>query len=88
MIKTDRTLPALFFSPCKIVFGLNTAGSVAEEIGQLGGGKILIVTDPGIVAGQMLGPIETSLKVNGVSYALSEDNDVDGVLVHAVGAVA
>ena len=70
MIKTDRTLPDLFFSPCKIVFGLNTAGSVAEEIGQLGGGKILIVTDPGIVAGQVLGPIETSLKANGIPYAL------------------
>jgi alcohol dehydrogenase class IV len=70
MIKPERSLPDLFFSPCKILLGMNAAGSVAEEIRQLGGGKILIVTDPGIVTGQVLGPIEASLKANGVSYAI------------------
>ncbi|MCU0560804.1 MAG: iron-containing alcohol dehydrogenase [Desulfobacterales bacterium] len=70
MIKIEPIQPDVFYSPCKIVFGLNTAGSVAEEIRQLGGGKILIVTDPGIVKAQVLAPIETALRSDGIPYAL------------------
>ncbi len=70
MIQTERTLPDVFFSPSKILLGRGTAGSVADEIRQLGGGKVLIVTDPGIVACRVLAPIEELLKSEAIPYAL------------------
>lgn len=38
-----------FFSPRTMISGIDTLNSVAEEIKKLGGTKVLVVTDPGIV---------------------------------------
>ena len=60
----------LFFSPNKIMFGLNTAGEVANEVKSLGGTKPLIVTDPGVVKANILAPVINSLESAGIPYVL------------------
>ncbi len=39
-----------FFSPHTIVFGIGSIGNVVQEIRRLSGTKVLLVTDPGVVA--------------------------------------
>lgn len=68
MTTADWTSPHVFFSPCKIILGRNTVGSVAGEIRQLGGGKVLIVTDPGVAKAGVLAPVEDSLKSMAIPY--------------------
>jgi len=70
MIPTDRTPPHVFFSPCKIVLGIGTAERVADEVRQLGGGKALIVTDPGLAEANILKPIEDGLTSIGIPYSV------------------
>ena len=38
-----------FLSPNRILFGIDAAKGVAAEAKQLGGKKVLIVTDPGLI---------------------------------------
>ncbi|MEE9610902.1 MAG: iron-containing alcohol dehydrogenase [Desulfatiglandales bacterium] len=38
-----------FFSPRTMISGIDALNSVVEEIKKLGGTKVLVVTDPGIV---------------------------------------
>ncbi len=67
---TAPKLPQVFFSPCKVVMGTHTAGRVGEEVRQIGAGKVLVVTDPGIVATRLLAPIEESLTAGGIPYVV------------------
>ena len=60
----------VFYSPNKVLFGPNTVKSVGNEILQLGGRKVLIITDPGIVQANLLQPVKASLEAAGVSHAL------------------
>jgi alcohol dehydrogenase class IV len=60
----------VFFSPTKITFGLDSAQQVAHEVKQFGGSKVLIVTDPGVIAAELLSPVESSLKAGDVAYVI------------------
>jgi len=60
----------VFYSPNKVLFGPNTVKSVGNEILQLGGRKVLIITDPGIVQADLLRPVKASLEAAGVSHAV------------------
>lgn len=60
----------IFYSPNKIIFGLDTAEGVGEEIRQMGGGKVLVVTDPGVVQADLLKPVLASMEAAGVSYSI------------------
>jgi alcohol dehydrogenase class IV len=70
MLLADQYKTHVFFSPCKVIFGRNTSGSAGEEIRQLGGGRVLVVTDPGLVQAGVLAPIEGSLKAGGIPYSI------------------
>ena len=59
-----------FFSPNKILFGNGTARSIGQETRQLGGKKVLIVTDPGVVKAGLLEQIKESLNSAGISFVL------------------
>jgi alcohol dehydrogenase class IV len=52
----------VFYSPNKVLFGPNTVKSVGNEALQLGGKKVLIVTDPGVVQANLIEPIKASLE--------------------------
>jgi alcohol dehydrogenase class IV len=50
-----------FFSPKKIVLGKNTVKKVGEVTKTLGGTKVIIVTDPGLVSVGLVEPVENVL---------------------------
>jgi alcohol dehydrogenase class IV len=60
----------VFYSPTKIIVGLNSASQVAQEVRQFGGRRVLIVTDPGVVAADLIAPVESSLKAGNVAYVI------------------
>ena len=59
-----------FYSPNKVVFGLNTVNMLGNEIRQLGSRKAFIVTDPGVVKAGLFRPVKQSLESAGIPYAL------------------
>ena len=59
-----------FHSPNKIILGMNTTSIVPEEIQKLGGGRLLLVTDPGVVKAGLILPVEESLKAQNLDYVL------------------
>jgi alcohol dehydrogenase class IV len=59
-----------FYSPNKIILGMNTTSIVPEEIKKLGGGRLLLVTDPGVVQAGLISPVEDSLKTQNIDYVL------------------
>ena len=60
----------VFYSPTKITIGPNSASQAANEVKQFGGSRILIVTDPGVIAAALLEPIESSLKDSDIPYVI------------------
>ena len=60
----------VFYSPTKIIVGLNSASQVAQEVKQFGGSRVLIVTDPGVVAADLIAPIASSLNTGDIAYVV------------------
>ncbi len=65
-----KSSPQTFFSPNKILFGPETVNGVAAEVKALGGKKVLVVTDPGVVKADLLKPIEKSLESANIPYSV------------------
>ena len=61
MIENQASKTHVFYSPTKITVGMNTAAQVVNEVKQFGGSRVLIVTDPGVLAAGLIEPIESSL---------------------------
>ena len=61
MNENHQSKTHVFYSPTKIIVGLNSASQVAQEVKQFGGSRVLIVTDPGVVAADLIAPIASSL---------------------------
>ena len=70
MIGNQQPKIHVFYSPTKVIFGLNTASQAAQEVKQFGGSRVLIVTDPGVVDADLIAPIESSLKSAKIDYCL------------------
>jgi alcohol dehydrogenase class IV len=68
MNEVHQSKTHVFYSPTKIIVGLNTASQVANEVKQFGGSRALIVTDPGVVAADLIAPIESSLISGDIAY--------------------
>ena len=60
----------VFYSPNKVLFGPNTVKSVGNEALQLGGKKVLIITDPGVVQAKLIEPVKASLEAVKVPYVI------------------
>jgi alcohol dehydrogenase class IV len=59
-----------FFSPNRILFGIDVVKGVATEVKQLGGEKVLIVTDPGLIEAGLVEPIKASLDSEGIAFSI------------------
>jgi len=59
-----------FFSSKKILFGLNSIKELGVEAKALGGSKVLIVTDPGVIKAGLIDFIKPSLESQNVSYII------------------
>jgi len=68
---------SIFLSPSKIVFGLDTAKTVPDEVNRLGGKRVLIVTDPILVEANVIHPVTESLKSAGIPYAVYDGVEPD-----------
>jgi alcohol dehydrogenase len=70
MLLLDNLSTHTFYSPNKIILGMNTASMVTEEIKKLGTGRVLLVTDRGIVEAGLISSVEDSLKINKIDCVL------------------
>jgi alcohol dehydrogenase class IV len=59
-----------FLSPNRILFGIDAVKGVAAEAKQLGGKKVLIVTDPGLVEAGRVEAIKALLDSDGIAFSL------------------
>lgn len=60
----------LFYSPNKILFGPDSIKALGSETKQLGGKRIFIVTDSGVVNADLLRPIKESLESMDIPYVV------------------
>ena len=59
-----------FFSPNRILFGFDAVEGVAAEVKQLGGKKVFIVTDPGVVEAGLIETIKAPLDSEGITFSV------------------
>jgi alcohol dehydrogenase len=62
-----------YFSPTKILFGLNAAASIGNEIKALGGKKALITTDKVLSELNVIRPVLDALDAAGIPYVLFDE---------------
>jgi alcohol dehydrogenase class IV len=67
----------VFHSPPKIIFGLDAARSVGDEVARLRGKKVLIVTDPIMVRENIIAPVVESLDSGDIPYAVFDGVEPD-----------
>jgi alcohol dehydrogenase class IV len=60
----------VFLSPNRILFGIDAVKGVAAEVKQLGGKKVLIVTDPGLIEAGLVEVIKGPLDSEGIAFSL------------------
>ncbi len=65
-----QTKTHIAFSPNKVIFGLGASANAAAEVSCLRGGKVLVVSDPGVIAAGLLESVERSLEEDGIAYEI------------------
>jgi len=70
MNENHQSKTHVFYSPTKIIVGLNSACEVAQQVKQFGGSRALIVTDPGVVDADLIAPIASSLGSGDIAYVV------------------
>jgi alcohol dehydrogenase class IV len=70
MISLFRTTP-------RVVMGPGAIQGVGAEVQALGGSRVLIVTDPGIIQAGLLTPVQDSLEAAGIEFRVFSDVDPD-----------
>jgi alcohol dehydrogenase class IV len=69
-MERETILTHPFFSPNRILFGIDAVEGVAAEIKHLGGKKVLIVTDPGVVEAGLVDASTVPLDSEGIPFSL------------------
>jgi alcohol dehydrogenase len=59
-----------FELPTRIEFGSGVISKVSEEVQNLGGKKVLIVADKGVIGAGLVKPVESSLNAAGIDYVI------------------
>jgi alcohol dehydrogenase class IV len=66
-----------FFSPKTIITGIDAVNSVVEEIRKLGGTKVLVVTDPGIINAGLVEPLLDLIRKESIPVDVFDDVNPD-----------
>ena len=66
-----------FFSPAKIIIQPGAAKEVAQEVTVLGGKRVMIVTDPGIIKAGLLDGINDSLNAAGLTVEVFDQVELE-----------
>lgn len=79
----------VFNTVARVACGSGEALSLAEHVAALGASRVLLVTDPGLVAIGLIAPVRAALEAGGVVTALFADvaEDPPEAVVHAACAV-
>ena len=77
MSGNDQSKTHIFYSPNKVIVGMEAAGLVADEVKCLGGEKVMVVTDPGVIQAELTNPIEASLQAGGIDYVVYDGVESD-----------
>lgn len=72
--------------PTKIHFGINAVADLADQVKALGGSRVFLVVDPGVVAAGMLPRITASLEAAAIPCTVHEKVDPEPGLKLADGA--
>ncbi|CAN5612429.1 iron-containing alcohol dehydrogenase [soil metagenome] len=62
-----------FRLPGEIRFGPGISGTVGEEARRIGARRVAVITDPGIIDADLLGPIERALAASGLRVSVFSD---------------
>jgi alcohol dehydrogenase class IV len=73
MAATGFSPVAEFYSPNKVLFGLNASSQVADEVKALGGTKVLVVTDKVLSDLGLAKPILNSLDEAGIPWVMFDE---------------
>lgn len=66
-----------FFSPKTIITGIDSLSSVVEEIKKLGGTRVLVVTDPGIIDAGLVEPLLGMIRKGNIPVDVFDDVNPD-----------
>lgn len=61
------------YMPTKVIFGAGKSKNIGEVIHSLGGRKVLVVSDPGVIGANLLDGILSSIEDMGLSYSVFSD---------------
>jgi alcohol dehydrogenase len=61
--------------PTRIRFGLNTVNDLAALVRELGGSRVFLVIDPGVVAAGLLEPVSASLAADKIPFTVYDQVD-------------
>ena len=70
MVERYQAKTHIAFSPNKVILGLGAAATIASEVAFLRGSKVLIVSDPGVIAAGLLESVEQSLRAEGIASVI------------------
>src|SRR5260370_6579122 len=59
-----------FYMPTRALFGRGIGAQVPEHVRGLGGGPVLLVTDPGVVATGLVAPVQSALTSGGIEVTV------------------
>jgi alcohol dehydrogenase len=74
------------YCPTKVKFGAGISEEVGKEIKDLGGTKVLVVTDPGVTAAGILEKVLPSLEGAGLPYAVFDEVEPNATLMKVIKA--
>ncbi len=77
-----------FFSPRAIISGIDSLSAVVEEIKKLGGTKVLVVTDPGIIEAGLTIPLLNLIKNANIAVDVFDDVNPDPELAKVEACVS
>lgn len=66
-----------FFSPKRILFGIDAIECVAAEVNQFGGKKVLMVTDPGVVEAGLVEAITAPLDSDDIAFSVYDRGNLN-----------
>jgi hypothetical protein len=69
---TSQAKTHIFYSPNKVLFGMDAVKDVAAVVKQLGGREVLIVTDPGVVETGLVEPVKAPLDSDRVPFFVQD----------------
>lgn len=77
-----------FYMPTRALFGRGIASQAAGHVGALGVRSVLLVTDPGVLAAGLVGPVRESLTSSGIEVTVFDQVEPNPKDVHCLAGAS